>query len=392
MSVSSIDYVYERVLELGSRLIRLHPTYSRPSAQKEAQLLIQQALEQEGWTTYMDVFTVSELRSRDLMRHPWEYNSFYKDGLEMIKHNLYAVADSGRPGPTLILNGHIDVDILNSSADADDLPWNTKGDIVGGKLQGRGATDMLIGLSSLVYALSLCKERFTKGKLIFTSVVDEEIGGNGSIRACEWLKDNGYAPARQEPIEVVIAEPTNTTICTSSLGFLPFKLHIQSRSIHMNAQQHNQIAEIASLLHAINTFKGEHEGLNLNIGIITGGTDPSLPVQDLHMEGVIASDSRYTIRAIKEAFEQAVLTYTVQYPNLVIEPMESHGMKFGKALEQEVFPSSCDASVFQYFGYQTVIFGPGRLAQAHTEDEYIDLDDVKSYIQSLKELLIDFFG
>lgn len=191
MITTASDPIHERILDLGSRLIRLHPTYTRPDSQKQAQLLIQKQLEQEGWTTYLDVFTVSQLVSRDFIRHPWEYNRFYKDGFEMTKHNLYAVADSGHPGPTLILNGHIDVDILNGNQETE-LPWNVSGNIVEGRMLGRGATDMLLGLSTLVYALSLIRERFNKGKLIFTSVIDEEIGGNGSIRACEWLNKNGY--------------------------------------------------------------------------------------------------------------------------------------------------------------------------------------------------------
>ncbi|WP_167433945.1 M20/M25/M40 family metallo-hydrolase [Paenibacillus silvae] len=390
MITTASDPIHERILDLGSRLIRLHPTYTRPDSQKQAQLLIQKQLEHEGWTTYLDVFTVSQLVSRDFIRHPWEYNRFYKDGFEMTKHNLYAVADSGHPGPTLILNGHIDVDILNGNQETE-LPWNVSGNIVEGRMLGRGATDMLLGLSTLVYALSLIRERFNKGKLIFTSVIDEEIGGNGSIRACEWLNKNGYFPDGREPMEVVIAEPTNTTICTSSLGFLPFKIQICSKNIHMNAQEQNQLADLNALFNSLYSFKEEHEGLYMNVGTISGGSDPSLPIQDLILEGVMASDSRYTIQTLQNNLRQALSPYTVHYPNLMIEPMKNDGLKFGRGAEQHEFPSACDASVFHHFGYPTVIFGPGRLAQAHTEDEYIEISEVEHYAQQLKAYLIEFF-
>ena len=92
--------------------------------------------------------------------------------------NLLATFDTQRPGPHLVLNGHIDV----FPPGRDELwrhgsPWS--GTIDSGRLYGRGTADMKCGTiaSFVTYALlHEHRDRLT-GRLTLTAVSDEETGG-----------------------------------------------------------------------------------------------------------------------------------------------------------------------------------------------------------------------
>jgi succinyl-diaminopimelate desuccinylase len=92
--------------------------------------------------------------------------------------NLVATFDTGRAGPHLVLNGHIDV-----FPPGEDALWRHgsawSGAIEDGRLYGRGAADMKCGtIASCVAYLLLFQERARLcGRVTLTAVSDEETGG-----------------------------------------------------------------------------------------------------------------------------------------------------------------------------------------------------------------------
>jgi len=92
--------------------------------------------------------------------------------------NIVATFGAGQPGKHLVLNGHIDVfpvadDGLGWTKD----PWG--GELVDGKVYGRGVADMKCGTSASIWTyiyLSRIKDRL-KGRLTLTAVSDEETFG-----------------------------------------------------------------------------------------------------------------------------------------------------------------------------------------------------------------------
>ena len=64
--------------------------------------------------------------------------------------NYIASFDTGRPGPHLVLNGHIDVFPVESTAGWTRDPWG--GELVDGKVYGRGACDMKCGTTASLHA------------------------------------------------------------------------------------------------------------------------------------------------------------------------------------------------------------------------------------------------
>ena len=101
--------------------------------------------------------------------------------------NFVGTFDGGRKGRHLVLNGHIDVFPVAGDHGWSRDPWS--GDIVGGKLYGRGAADMKPGTTAsiITYALLHRLRDRLKGRLTLTAVSDEETFGPWGAR---WLMDH----------------------------------------------------------------------------------------------------------------------------------------------------------------------------------------------------------
>ncbi len=83
-------------------------------------------------------------------------------------------------GKSLILNGHIDI---VSPEPLKAWKYNPWGEMVNGRLYGRGSMDMKAGIAAMTYALKCIQDigLELKGDVILESVVEEEIGSAGTI-------------------------------------------------------------------------------------------------------------------------------------------------------------------------------------------------------------------
>ena len=92
--------------------------------------------------------------------------------------NIVATFEGGQPGRHLVLNGHIDVfPVADVGLGWTKDPWG--GELIDGKVYGRGAADMKCGTSASIFTyvyLSRIKDRL-KGRLTLTAVSDEETFG-----------------------------------------------------------------------------------------------------------------------------------------------------------------------------------------------------------------------
>lgn len=97
--------------------------------------------------------------------------------------NIVGSFDTGRPGPHLVLNGHIDVFPADAAAEGwTKDPWG--GTIADGKIYGRGVADMKAGTTSSIFTyhyLHRVRDHL-RGKLTLTAVSDEETFGPWGAR------------------------------------------------------------------------------------------------------------------------------------------------------------------------------------------------------------------
>ena len=95
--------------------------------------------------------------------------------------NIVATFDAAAPGRHLALNGHMDVFPVDSTGWTVD-PWG--GELVDGKIYGRGACDMKCGTTAALFTFLYLHElrHSLKGKLTLSAVSDEETFGPWGTR------------------------------------------------------------------------------------------------------------------------------------------------------------------------------------------------------------------
>jgi succinyl-diaminopimelate desuccinylase len=96
--------------------------------------------------------------------------------------NLVASFDAGKPGRHLALNGHIDVFPVGDGAGWTRDPWG--GELIDGKIYGRGACDMKCGTTASIFTFLYLDEikDALHGRLTLSAVSDEETFGPWGAR------------------------------------------------------------------------------------------------------------------------------------------------------------------------------------------------------------------
>jgi acetylornithine deacetylase len=102
--------------------------------------------------------------------------------------NLGGVLRGSGGGRSMMLTGHIDVVPAGGEGHWETDPF--KAEVIDGAVRGRGACDMKGGVTAMLVAVEVLHKLGVKlkGDVVFTTVVDEEIGGMGSLA----MVDRGF--------------------------------------------------------------------------------------------------------------------------------------------------------------------------------------------------------
>jgi acetylornithine deacetylase len=312
-----------------------------------------------------------------------------------------------RPGPTLVLTGHVDTVPIG-----DTQRWsrNPLGEIEDGILYGRGAADMKAGLVAAVEAFTLlAAERDFAGELRLVAVPGEEDGGTGTLAAVRrgWTGDY-----------VIIAEPTSAAgalqIVVAHGGALTFSIGVEGRSAHAATRRLGESAldhfwTVHQALRRLETELNESEAdptmaaLDLpyptTVGIVRGGVWASNVMEQLTAEIRVGVTVHETIAQAEERFERALREAVSGDPWFDAHPLriERTGAAFGssridpahplvttlRAAAADVtgatpptigVPYGCDMALWIREGKAaTIVFGPGDVRHAHAVDERVSL-------------------
>jgi acetylornithine deacetylase/succinyl-diaminopimelate desuccinylase-like protein len=220
------------------------------------------------------------------------YDEVYQQEALPGRDNVVGVVDSGRPGLTMVLTGHIDTKPVCVGWDED--PYS--GRIEGGRLHGHAVMDMKAGIGGIVAAgaaLARCRERW-RGRVLVASVVDHMGDQVGAIR----FFDEHSADL------CILAELTDLDIYLGHRGRLYWDITAYGRSTH-TCHRHeavNAIARMAPLIEEIEALRLKPEvprwivelvgdELYTAVGRIFGGLPPGGPSM-IPDECTIRVDSR----------------------------------------------------------------------------------------------------
>ncbi|MET8948073.1 ArgE/DapE family deacylase [Streptomyces sp. NPDC004542] len=136
---------------------------------------------------------------------------------------LVATTPGGGDGPTVILQGHVDVVPPGDLRQWDGDPFVPR--VAGNAVHGRGACDMKAGLVANLAALAAIRASGARlrGRVAAHFVAGEEDGGLGAFATLQ----RGHTGDA-----CIITEPTSGTLVTANAGSLTFRIEVPGRATH----------------------------------------------------------------------------------------------------------------------------------------------------------------
>jgi len=314
--------------------------------------------------------------------------------------------------PVLIVNGHLDVVPVHRPGWTRD-PF--AGELDGGRLYGRGTADMKGGIAAAVEALAALRRagREPACDVVFHLVADEERGGalgTGALVAAGAVR--GAA--------CIVPEPTGMALCVAERGLFTATITVHGRPAHGSQPSDGvsaveKAAKVVLALHDADFGGPDHELLGrptCNIGMIEGGTghntvaERATVVADRRLlPGATGASAEAELRARIDAIGDPDLRYDLE-PGVVGEASEldrdhpfvgqvqaAATSVLGHPVPVIGMRFTTDARfVRNQAGIPTVVCGPGEIAQAHTNDEWVEVDRLVDAAAVYAELFATFTG
>lgn len=355
-------------------------------------------------------YVAGQLRTMGLEPH---YSYFPEDAEKKVRPSVWTVLDSGKPGKTLMLIGHIDTVAVSDHWDTD--PFTPTPSADGDKVYGRGAMDMKGGLAAILETL----EYYCQHKELFT----------GSIMACFVADEEGLSKGTYQLVEegiaadwAIMAECRYDNVAIGFRGRFSFEVTVRgvaAHSSHYPAVGENALisgGRLAAAIEALPTLT--HHNLKHGtwcVRYIEGGNLSTLVVPDtcfLFVERYVVpgEDESSCIAQILDAARELGLEGKV---DVRLKPRSSPYMK-SFALEpedplvttlQETFrevtgqdlpvaydPSVCDSNILAVsLGIPTITFGPSG-GGMHADNEYGHPWQVKNCAEIYRRMVAKLLG
>ncbi len=347
--------------------------------------------------------------------------------------NIVARREGGSPGDCVHFNSHTDVVEVGKG-------WTTDpfgGDLIDGKIYGRGACDMKGGLAASIIAAEAFLQVYPDfhGAIEISGTADEESGGYGGVA---YLAEQGFFSPKKVQ-HVIIPEPLNKDrVCLGhrggwwaeietfgeiAHGSMPFLGDCAVR--HMGAVLEKFETDLFPAMAARRTdMPVVPEGARsstMNINSIHGGMAEQaedftgLPAHCVPDSCRVVIDRRFLVEepldqvrgeveGLLEALkaERPKFDYTMTEINSVLPSMTDRDAPvaatvaaeianvMGREAEFVASPGTYDQKHIDRIGKlkNCVAYGPGILELAHKPDEYIGVDDMMDGVEVMARSLV----
>lgn len=318
------------------------------------------------------------------------------------KANLIASMGHGEDG--FVLAGHTD------TVPFDEHLWNYdpfKATESSGRLYGLGTSDMKSFLAMAITAAAQFRAEQLKRPLTLLATANEETTMDGA----RFLVDRGMRLGRY----CLIGEPTNLLPIRQHKGILMEAIHLTGHSGHSSnpALGNSALEGMNIVIQRIIDFRQDMQERfrnsdfdvpfpTLNLGHIFGGDSPNricgecelhidlrpLPQMDMNQlrqklrnEVTEVANDRGLLCGFKKLFDGVPGMETTADSPLV---------KLAEDLTGQRSLSAAFATEGPYYtlmGMDTIVLGPGDIAQAHQPDEYVALERIRSTVDILRKMI-----
>ncbi len=397
--LAEVDRAREEIVDFASRLVRI-PTVNPPGDHYETcAAAIGDQLRAHGATVQL---LPAIGRHEHTPEHP--------------RINVIGRHEGTSAAPAVHLNGHFDVVPVG-------LGWTRDpfgGEVIDGRLYGRGSCDMKAGLAAAVFAAEAIRRAGVRhaAPIDISGTVDEESGGFAGVG---WLAEEGWI-SRERTQAVIIPEPFGVDrICVGHRGVYWFEVVAEGRIAH-GSMPYLGVNAIEGMSHLLDLVRDElgpalhqrvtampvvpegsrHATININ-GIEGGQAADDVPSPCVADRCRVVFDRRFLIEEGLERTraEIAALVQKAQSrmpavrfsieDRLVFEPTrapedapligaltDAIRRVTGRAAALVASPGTYDQKhVARIAGVpHCVAYGPGELALAHQPDEYCGVDEI----------------
>lgn len=325
--------------------------------------------------------------------------------------NLIARVSSGRPGPTVMFNSHLDVVPAGDGWRYDPRVAT----VVDGRLFGRGAADAKGSIAAMAAAMArvLMRGGPRSGELVLAAVADEEVGSKGTRTLLQ----------RRRPDAAIVGEPTSLRLLTAHKGSVRPVIEVTGLPAHAATPQRgrNAIRGMSELLGLIDGLALElAERVHPLVGaptvtpvLISGGEAPNMVPEHCR----VTLDRRLIPGESAESALQEIDRLLAEF-NARFAPLGAHvvecapstggasetdaGHPFVVACREALaaigqdgdlggLVVNCDMTHFRAAGVPCLVYGPGELEVMHAIDEWVSvtaLDQaVEGYVAIAGKLL-----
>lgn len=310
--------------------------------------------------------------------------------------NVIAMVEGGRPGPTLMFEGHTDV-----VTEGDPAAWSYDpfgGQIVDGRLYGRGAADMKGGLAAMLFAAAALEaEGPFPGRLLLAALADEE----GMMLGAKHFVAQGHAAG---VAAAIVCEPEGGEVCVAQKGAMRLWVEARGRMAHgaMPERGVNPIPPLAAFTLSCRKIEaelqaeaGEHRLLGrpyVTPTVLVAGDPEQLNVipdragLGVDVRSTPAVDHGALVERLRAACGQGVslsvledrpATETPADHPVVLALLEGHRRVHGATPPLGGVPGATDGTIlWRDAGLPIVTYGPGDKWIAHQVDEHVEVGEL----------------
>jgi acetylornithine deacetylase len=247
------------------------------------------------------------------------------------------------------------------------IPSRLEGD----RLYGRGSCDAKGILAAQVAAAERLRQSGER-RVGLLFVVGEERGSDGATAA-------NTIPNRCRFL--INGEPTESQLALATRGAFRVRLRASGRAAHSSMPEEGESA-IEKLVDALVALRSlplpstEDLGTtSYSVGLIEGGVAPN--VVPAHAAAEIMFRTVGSEAAVLDVLRRLEPRVTAE-PVLHVPPIRMHTVA---GFAPRVFPFTTDVPLLGAWG-KPLLFGPGSIRVAHTDDEYIALDEMHAAVDA----------
>lgn len=335
--------------------------------------------------------------------------------LEAAERRVSVTGRWGRPGGRVLAwNGHIDVVPTGAESDWTRPPFEPY--LADGRLYGRGSVDMKGSVACALAAIETIAAAGLSldGELLLLIGADEETGGH---HGAAYLLEQGLG---QGVDAAICGEGTDLDLFVAAKGLLWLELVVRGRSSHASRPElgTNAVAGMGRVLALLEGWRPavpDHPLLGaptLAPTMVQGGLKENLIPDECRLridrrllpgetsESAIAELETLLEEARREGIEVEVNELSYWAPSEIdaeeeIVAVARRAVIAGSGREPAVggTTGATDARhLINTGGIPTLLFGPGSIDQAHTVDEWVEVEQLELATVAFALVFCDYLG